>query len=237
MTSHLNDPERVRQQYATEANLRARQAMWREMRGPNARQALWEAIAASEPKRVLEVGGGDGWLSQRMQDELGCDVSMVDLSARMVELARERGVHAEVGSVEQLRFADGAFDTVVAAWMLYHVSDLERGLAEIARVLRPGGRLVANTTSRRHLAEFFALISYGEESRKSDFAAENGEAALCRHFRKVERTELVASATVRDRQTLVDYRASIPVRTLPVPEDVALPFEVHSRGALFVATK
>ena len=36
--------------------------------------------------------------------------------------------------------ADARFDTAVAAWMLYHVPDLDRGLAEIARVLTPGGR-------------------------------------------------------------------------------------------------
>ena len=45
----------------------------------------------------------------------------------MVELARARGVDARVGDVQELPFADGAFDCVVAAWMLYHVPDLDRG--------------------------------------------------------------------------------------------------------------
>ena len=63
---------------------------------------------------------------------------MVDVSPRMVELARARGVDARVGDVQELPFDDGSFDCAVAAWMLFHVPDLDRGLAELARVLRPG---------------------------------------------------------------------------------------------------
>ena len=84
-------------------------------------------------------------------EELDADVSFVDISPRMVELARARGIDAQVADVQELPFADGAFDTVVAAWMLYHVPDVGRGLAEIARVLRPGGALVAVTNSIGHL--------------------------------------------------------------------------------------
>ena len=62
---------------------------------------------------------------------------------------RGRGVDARVGDVQALPFEDASFDTVVAAWMLYHVPDLDRGLAEIARVLCPGGQLVAVTNSER----------------------------------------------------------------------------------------
>ena len=47
----------------------------------------------------------------------------------------------------------GAYDVVVAAWMLYHLDDLDAGLAEIRRVLRPGGALVAATNSEGHLAD------------------------------------------------------------------------------------
>jgi SAM-dependent methyltransferase len=121
--------------------------------------------------------------------------------------------------------------------MLYHVTDLDRGLAEIARVLEPGGKLVANTNSRQHVAELYDLIGYPQDARVDVFNAENGEESLRRHFAQVERRDVVAVATVRDRQTLVDYQASLMVETQPVPDDVPLPFRVHSRGVVFVATK
>jgi len=237
VTRQLNDPELVHEQYATEGNLRARQALWQDLDGPDPREILWEAIAGIAPRRVLEVGGGDGWLSARLRDELGCDVTLVDQSERMVELAAARGLDARVGNVEALPFPDGFFDTAVAAWMLYHVHDLDRGLSELARVLEPGGHLVANTSSRRHCEEVFDLIAYPQESREWVFSAENGEQSLRRHFDSVTRRDVVAVATVRDRRTLVEYQQSMLAETQPVPDEVPLPLLVHSRGVVFVASK
>jgi ubiquinone/menaquinone biosynthesis C-methylase UbiE len=236
VTRRLNDPALVHEQYATEDNLRARQALWQELEGPDPREVLWETIAALEPRRVLEVGGGDGWLSARLRDELGCDVTLVDQSERMVELAAARGLDAHVGNVEALPFPDDSFDTAVAAWMLYHVHDLDRGLSELARVLEPGGHLVANTNSRRHCEEVFDLIAYPKESREWVFNAENGEQSLLRHFDSVTRRDVVAVATVRERRTLVEYQQSMLTETRPVPDQVELPLLVHSRGAVFVAS-
>jgi SAM-dependent methyltransferase len=139
--------------------------------------------------------------------------------------------------VQSLPFDDASFDLVIAAWMLYHVTDLDRGLAEIARVLVPGGRIVANTNSKRHAQELFDLIGYPADARRDLFNAENGAASLERHFTHVERIDVVARATVRDRRVLVDYRNSLMVETSPVPEDVELPLVVGSRGVVFVATK
>jgi SAM-dependent methyltransferase len=237
VTRRLNDPELVREQYAREDNLNARAALWTELEGPDPKQVLWEAIVAVSPKRVLEVGGGDGWLSARLRDELGCEVTLVDQSERMVHLSTERGLDAQVGNVEDLAFPDGSFDTVVAAWMLYHVDEIDRGLGEIVRVLEPAGRLVANTNSRRHCEEVFDLIQYPPEFREWVFNAENGEDSLRRHFARVERTDVVAIATVRDRKTLENYQASMMAETQPIPEDVPLPLRVHSRGVVFTATK
>jgi SAM-dependent methyltransferase len=237
LTRRLDDPEVVREQYANENNLYARAALWRDLEGPDPKQLLWDAIVRVAPRRVLEVGGGDGWLSARMRDELGCDVTLVDQSERMVELAHGRGLTARVGDVQALPFEDGAFDTVVAAWMLYHVREIHQGLAELARVLVPGGHLVANTNSRRHCEEVFDLIRYPQEAREWTFNAENGEGRLQRHFAAVEREDVVAVATVRDRETLVNYQRSMMTETQPVPEHVDLPMRVHSRGVVFVATK
>lgn len=235
--SPLDDPQAVAQQYATEANLDARRNLWRNVEGRQAPQVLWEALADRRPRRVLEVGGGPGELAERMQRELEADVAFVDISPRMVELARGRGIDAEVGDVQELPFADGMFDTVVAAWMLYHVPDLDRGLVEIARVLEPGGVLVAVTNDPDHIREIRDLLGYDWEGFERQFNSANGEELLLRHFARVERSDTVARAVVRERDTLERYRASLPYETRPVPDDLELPFVVHGRGSVFVATK
>jgi len=230
-----DDPILVRRQYEREDNLRARQSLYEEVEGPHAPDVLWQTLVEWQPRRVLEVGGGPGELAERMQRDLGATVSFVDLSPRMVDLARERGIDAQVGDIQELPFEEGSFDTVVAAWMLYHVPDLDRGLAEVARVLRPGGALVAVTNSVHHLEELNELIAYPHRA-KPTFSRENGESLLGRHFAQVNRFDMDAAVTVRDRGKLVAYRDSLTVETVPVPDVVQLPFVVHARTTIFVAT-
>jgi SAM-dependent methyltransferase len=210
------DRELVASQYATEASLEARRSIYTAVEGPDAREVAFTAIAEIAPGRVLEVGGGPGELSERIVGELGADVVMVDSSPRMVELARARGVDARVGDVQDLPFGDGEFDCAVAAWMLYHVPDLDRALSELRRVLRPGGRLVAVTNGREHLRELRRLA--GDWAWQERFRREDAAELLERHFVSVERQDVDAWVTVdpegvqrwveslggRPRPTLVD---------------------------------
>ncbi len=147
----LTDPDVVRREYATEDGLAARASVYgREEFGEgDARRTALDAIAEVAPRRVLEVGCGRGEFAERLVAELDVDVVAIDQSERMVELTRARGIDARVADVQALPFGDGEFDCVVANWMLYHVPDLDRGLAEVARVLRPEGRLVAATEQPR----------------------------------------------------------------------------------------
>ncbi|HZP73136.1 MAG TPA: class I SAM-dependent methyltransferase [Gaiellaceae bacterium] len=234
----FDDPARVKEQYASEANLRARQALWADADGTDAKCVLWDVLSSLRPLRVLEVGGGQGELAERMQTELGARVAFLDQSERMVELARGRGItEAHVGDAQDLPFPDASFDVVVAAWMLYHVPDVDRALAELARVLQPGGHLVAVTNSVRHIEELRDLFGVLMPGFERVFNAENGESQLRRHFTKVERTDAEVVATVEDRELLVRYRDSLSYETSPVPDDVPLPFRVHGRTTVFVATR
>jgi SAM-dependent methyltransferase len=233
--SWLNDRATVAEQYASEANLRARQALYTEVDGEHPHDVLRRVISERGPGRVLEVGGGPGELAEWMQRERGASVSYLDISPRMVELARERGLDAQEGDVQDLPFDDASFDTVVAAWMLYHVPDLDRGLSEIARVLVDGGALVAVTNSVRHLRELREVIHYKFPGEM--FHRENGEEILRRHFAKVDRYDVDAKVTVREREKIVAYAASLSVPTQPIPDDLGLPFVTYSRVSIFVATK
>jgi SAM-dependent methyltransferase len=234
--SWLTDKEQVEEQYATDANLRARQALWSEQEGDDPKEILWRTLEAWQPLRVLEVGGGQGELAERIQRELGAAVTFLDLSPGMVELARARGLEAQVGDVQELPFADGSFETVVAAWMLYHAPDIDRALAEVARVLTTGGALIAVTNSGRHIEELRELLGYERPGFDMTFSSENGDELLRRHFASVERFDAVVRATVRDRDVLVAYGESINTPTAEVPADLELPFVVHGRTTIFVAT-
>jgi SAM-dependent methyltransferase len=232
----LNDPGVVRTEYATERGLEGRRAAYRYADGSDAREVAFAAIVEGEPGRVLEVGAGPGELAERIQGELGATVVAVDISPRMVELARARGVDARVGDVQDLPFADGEFDCAVAAWMLYHVPDVPRALSELARVLRPGGRLVAVTNSHRHLAELYDLV--GQRRPSYPFSAEDGEACLLPHFARVERRDAHGWINFPDCdavQSFVDASASLFMRgRLPLREGAV---RVRRSPTIFIAEK
>jgi SAM-dependent methyltransferase len=234
----LDDPALVREEYASEGGLLARRALYENAEGPDPRDWLWEKIVATAPARVLEIGPGPGELSERMQRELGAEVVAVDVSERMVELARARGVHARVGDAQELPFPDGAFDLVVAAWVLFHVPDLHRGLAEIARVLRPGGRLVAATSSEHHLAEARSHAGFSMAGQVT-FSRENGADALRRHFADVEQIDLEGTVTFPDAESIRAY-----LRTLLLAKDaaenvpeLAEPLRATTRPTIFVGVR
>ncbi|WP_043848830.1 class I SAM-dependent methyltransferase [Amycolatopsis keratiniphila] len=96
-------------------------------------------------RRILDAGCGAGPLFEALRDR-GAIVTGVDSSAKMLELARKRlGDDAELRIADiskPLPFPDGAFDDVIAALVLHYLEDWTAPLAEIRRVLKPGGRLI-----------------------------------------------------------------------------------------------
>jgi SAM-dependent methyltransferase len=230
----LNDPALIREQYASEENLRARRAIYANRDGPDAREVLFETIRELRPRRVLEVGGGPGELAERMARELGAAVEFVDISPRMVELARARGIDARVGDVQELPFEDATFDVAVAAWMLYHVPDLDRGLAELRRVLAPGGRLVAVVNGAPHLQELRELFGRRFEST---ITRENGAALLGRHFARVDRRDVDGWTSIPDREAVLAYVDSGFSTRGAEPPEFDVPFRVRYAATVFVATK
>jgi SAM-dependent methyltransferase len=231
----FDDPAYVRTQYATEEGLEARRSIYRDTTGPDARDVMFEAVAEVAPRRVLEVGCGPGEAAERIARELGADVVAVDQSERMVELARARGVDARVGDVQALDFPDGEFDCVLAAWMLYHVPEIDRALAEMARVLRPGGRLVAVTNAGDHLAELWGLVGIARIPHA--FGRENGEELLARHFARVERRDADGTVTLPDSDAVRTYLGSSEharpfLDTVP---ELDVPLVAGRRVTVFVA--
>jgi SAM-dependent methyltransferase len=235
----LNDPERVRQEYATEDGLRARASIYQGVSGPDAREAAFQAVREAAPRRVLEVGCGWGEFAERVMVELDVEIVAIDLSPRMVELARERGVDARVGDVEALAFEDESFDVTVANWMLYHVPDLEQALSELARVTRPGGMLVAATNSLDHLGELWTLVGRDRRWEGERFFSENAEEPLRHYFRSVERLDVTGSVTFADRDAVRGYiGSSVAHKHLAdLAPDLSEPLVATRRNSIFVAQK
>ena len=231
--SSFNDPAGVREEYASERGLATRASVYRWSEGPDAASIAFAAVAEAAPRRVLDAGCGRGQLAERIARELRASVIGLDQSERMVELTRARGVDAVVADVQELPFVDAEFDCAVAAWMLYHVPDVERALAELARVLRPGGRLVAVTNGVAHMRELRELL--GLDLLETPFSAENGAELLGRHFRSVERRDASGTVLFPDRdsaQTYVDATRSMRGSTLPAFEG---PLRVTRAPYVFVA--
>jgi ubiquinone/menaquinone biosynthesis C-methylase UbiE len=226
----------VRSQYETEDRLRARKSVYANAEGDDPRQFALDAVADAKPRRVLEVGGGEGELAERIVKEIGAEVVGIDQSERMVEIQRSKGIDARVGDVEDLPFAEREFDVAVAAWMLYHVVDLDRGLAELARVLRPGGRLVAVTNSIEHFQELRDLTRDKVWAERFYFRSENGEEILARHFASVNRREAHGWVTM-DQEAIQGFAESMGDLSwlIQVP-DTGEPVRVRRHSTVFVAS-
>lgn len=114
------------------------------------------ALAARPGERGLEVGCGPGFLAVELAREVapGGRVVAIDASPEMIATARARVgreglgglVELSPGEATRLPFPAESFDFVVAVQVYLYVGEIERALAEVARVLRPGGRLVVVDT-------------------------------------------------------------------------------------------
>ena len=162
---------------------------------------------------------------------------MLDVAPRMVELARSRGVDAIVGDVQELPFENALFDCAVAAWMLFHVPDIDRGLSELARVLRPGGRLVAVTNAEHHLAEP-PRRSQGARPGRRRSRARTEPRSSSRHFRACRaprRGRLDHGRGRRDRPRIRRVARTRRPRAQQPPYE--LPLRARRATSVFVAER
>ena len=233
----LDDRDYVFGQYRTTDKLETRSSVWvANDSGTTPQDVAVAALSEVHPRHVLEVGAGNGNLALRIAEEIQCDVVALDSSSVMVAASSALGVKAILGDVCDLPFPNDSFDAVVAAWMLYHVHPLEQGLSELARVLRPGGRLVAITNGRAHLKELWTAV--GVVHDEPPFSVENGASFLRAYFSKVERHDVSMLAAFHDRDAAAAYLSSLNqdqlVDRLP---KVDWPLRAQGATAVFIADK
>jgi SAM-dependent methyltransferase len=174
--------------------------------------------------RVLDIGCGPGrfWAANAAALPPGLDLTLADQSPGLVEEALKtvgtspwRSITGKVADVCALPFADASFDVVTAMHMLYHAPDKDRAVSEIARVLRPGGTLLATTNGATSMQELnvLSLEIFGPSSQdmgSTSFSLESGAPILRRHFRTVEVTAMTDILCVTDAADIVNYVTSFP---------------------------
>jgi SAM-dependent methyltransferase len=121
--------------------------------------AALDAAHVTRGTRLLDAGCGAGLLAL-LASLRGARVTALDASAALLAIARERVPEADVreGDLEALPFADAAFDAVVAVNSLFYAADMGAAMRELARVARPGGRVVATAWGPPERCEFLAAV-------------------------------------------------------------------------------
>lgn len=220
----------IRSEYADARRLEVRMAIY-----SRAADAALDAVVEASPAHVLDVGAGTGEFGLRVA-ATGASVTAVDSEPAMVARAHGAGLEATVANARSLPFPDGAFDCVVANWMLYHVAGGDQALAEMARVLRHDGRLVAASFSERNLGELWDALG-DDTPRAHGFTAENGAAQLRRRFAQVEERHVEWLIEFTDRAQLQAI-VGATIRRSHLAAGVlqlAMPFTATARHAIFVA--
>ncbi|HLV59550.1 MAG TPA: class I SAM-dependent methyltransferase [Natronosporangium sp.] len=217
MAEPMSAPSLVRRQYARPDQLRTRQRLWSYHTGRSWMDDALDTVGARGGETVLDVGCGAGrWLAALRRRGHTGRLLGVDISPGMAAAAAERtGAAALVADAVALPLPDATADVALAAHMLYHTPEVPAAVAELRRVVRPGGVVLATTNGARHIAEIRAVMDeaaarVGARRRAitPSFTLENGEEILGASFTRVRRHERVAAVVVPAVEPVVDYVAS-----------------------------
>jgi SAM-dependent methyltransferase len=171
------------------------------------RNKVLGTLALTAGEHVLDIGSGPGLLAQEMARAVGQEgrVCGVDVSRAMVAMSSKRCLDtpwAEFGTGDamQLPFPDGSFDAAVSTQVYEYVPDIPAALAELHRVLRPGGRAVILDT------DYGSLVIHTEDPERMARVL----SAWDEHFTHATLPRTL-SRQLRDAGFLVRDRMSIPM--------------------------
>lgn len=227
----------LRRQYATDENLRTRQKIHEQYTIPRTNFIEWvlSCVQWRGDERVLDVGAGPGsYFAPLMKAHPRLQYVGVDLMASMLAQHGGNGQLAQ-GDVNHLPFPDASFDVVMANHMLYHSPDIPASIAELARVLKPTGVLMAATNSANTMPELqvmmrraIVLLSKQGAARvrpptvpSESFSLENGTRLLSKAFYFVARYDLPSALVFSDVEPIMQYLESTrDLRESQLPDDV-----------------
>ena len=177
---------------------------------------LFNQIDFSRVNRLLELGCGNGKLWQENRIDLrNREIFLSDISEGMVEEVRNKlgtDFNCIVADAEKIPFKDEYFDSIIANHVLFYLNDLDLGLKEIRRVLKPNGILYCSTYGKNHMKEiteivqnFDSRINLSNHSLYDIFGLENGESILKEYFFNIQRMDYKDSLEITESKPLIDY--------------------------------
>ena len=223
--SKFNDPQYLKNnQYRDSSNLDARVVIHQRFSTNPYGWFKWifdRLLILPQDARILELGCGHANLWKENVDRIPAEwnITLSDLSPGMVDAAwrslvvARRPFKFEEINAESIPYADETCDAIVANHMLYHLPNRSKGLAEIKRVLKPGGCLFATTLGEGHLKEMNTWMSRISEDRLSaishlPFRLETGEAELQEYFASVTMERYSDNLEVTEVEPIMAYICS-----------------------------
>lgn len=182
---------------------------------------VFDQYNIKENYKILEFGCGTGniWKDKDKILPNNIEIILTDISPLMVEKTKEKLCsnkifNIQIMDIQNTPFQDNCFDIIIANHMLYHVSDIEKAIYEVKRILKNDGIFYATTVGKNHLNQLeiiyriyneFAKFSY---SSKLSFILENGIEILNKYFKEIEIKRYEDSLEVTNTKDLMDYICS-----------------------------
>ncbi len=225
MMSKMNDLSVVKRQYATANNLNTRILIHDKYSTNKMGFGNWiiSNYKIDKGMKVLELGCGTGdmWKNRESLISRCSKLILSDFSEGMIAAAKETvgnydNIEYKVLDIQNIPYEDGIFDIVIANMMLYHVPDIDKGLAEVRRVLKKDGSFYCATYGEHGITEYLSKIldAYGvEDNLNKNFTLQNGYNILKKLFLKVEKLEYNDSLAVTNVDDMVDYIYSLSSMT------------------------
>ena len=196
-------------------------------------EAVAERLAIESVRPVLDLGCGEGRFLQPARTR-GLPTIAFDYSKTMLQAVTDPRTQ---GDACYLPFAENVFGSVVALYMLYHLLEPHKAIAESHRVLYSGGLFVACAPSRYNDPELASVLSQSHRT----FDAENGRELISQYFQDIEIERWDAPLVhLPDLEALALYLRGRQLNTDKVQDaikHIRTPLTLTKRGALFIGRK
>jgi ubiquinone/menaquinone biosynthesis C-methylase UbiE len=234
----VNADQKWIEQYENASNLKARIRI-HELFSTNKQGWMnwfFEQLNLPDSASILELGCGNGelWAKNLHKIPSGWNITLTDFSAGMLEDAKKNLNSArfkfKLADAQDIPYGINSFDAVIANHVLYHVSNIDRALSEICRVLKPKGQFYASTVGKNHMREMRDIVKkFNSPEITTDswnltgkFQLENGLAKVSRWFKDVTLKRYKDNLRVTSSSPLADYLFSMPGNTKNALDETGL---------------